>query len=234
MKRIMVIGDIHGNWSPVNILLNKKHEEVECILQCGDFGYWPKFHGRTYITPLGYRRTEDNYGLKNHNIPVYFCDGNHEDHASLRKWNDKIWMDKNVHYMKRGSILTLGDGRVVLFIGGARSIDKEYRLAGHDWFPEESITEGELYGLPDIDVDIVISHTAPESFPITYERVGIDTTGFKDSNRDKLEYVLNLYKPKLWFCGHFHKYQSGVTKGCRWTALDMVGSSGKWWTWLPM
>jgi len=230
----MVIGDIHGNWSPVNILLNKKHEEVECILQCGDFGYWPKFHGRTYITPLGYRRTEDNYGLKNHNIPVYFCDGNHEDHASLRKWNDKIWMDKNVHYMKRGSILTLGDGRVVLFIGGARSIDKEYRLAGHDWFPEESITEGELYGLPDIDVDIVISHTAPESFPITYERVGIDTTGFKDSNRDKLEYVLNLYKPKLWFCGHFHKYQSGVTKGCRWTALDMVGSSGKWWTWLPM
>jgi len=234
VKRIMVIGDIHGNWSPVNILLNKKHEEVECILQCGDFGYWPKFHGRTYITPLGYRRTEDNYGLKNHNIPVYFCDGNHEDHASLRKWNDKIWMDKNVHYMKRGSILTLGDGRVVLFIGGARSIDKEYRLAGHDWFPEESITEGELYGLPDIDVDIVISHTAPESFPITYERVGIDTTGFKDSNRDKLEYVLNLYKPKLWFCGHFHKYQSGVTKGCRWTALDMVGSSGKWWTWLPM
>jgi len=233
LKQIVVMGDIHGHWGPVNILLNKKYEEIDLILQCGDFGHWPKFHGKTYLTALGHRRTEDNYGLKNHNIPLHFCDGNHEDHPALREWNDETWTGKNVHYMKRGSTLTLEDGRVVLFIGGAKSVDKKYRLAGHDWFPEESITEGELYGLPDIEVDIIISHTAPRKFPVTYNRVGFGISDFKDDNRDKLDYVLNKYKPKLWFCGHFHKYLTGFTKGCKWTILDMAGGGGKWWTYLP-
>jgi Icc-related predicted phosphoesterase len=232
MKETIIMGDIHGRWGPVNIFLNKKHEEVGLILQCGDFGHWPKFHGKTYINSLGRRYTEDNYGLKNWNIPFYFCDGNHEDHPALREGDIK-WTEKNVHYMKRGSVLTLEDGRNVLFIGGAKSIDKKYRIAGDTWFPEESISEKEMYELPDVKIDIVISHTAPRKFPITYDRVGFDTAGFNDDNRDKLDYVLNKYKPKLWFFGHVHKYQTGFTKNCKWTALDMVGGGGKWYTTLP-
>jgi len=230
MKKIMVMGDIHGSWGHVNILINKKYDEIASILQCGDFGYWPNFHDKTEITPLGHRYTFDNYGLKNKDIPIYFCDGNHENHPALLK-GDKILEDKNIHYMKRGTTLTLEDGQVVLFMGGAKSIDKKFRLAGHDWFPEESITEKELYSLPDVKVDIVISHTCPKKFNITYDRIGFGD--FKDENRDKLDYVLMKYKPRLWAFGHFHKHQTGLAKGCQWTALDMAGSSGKWWIWLP-
>jgi predicted phosphodiesterase len=230
MKNVLVMGDIHAEWGRVNILINKKHEEIGTILQCGDFGYWPNFHNKSGITGTGVRYTFDNYGLKNKGIPIYFCDGNHENHPALLE-GDKELTNRNINYMKRGTYLTLEDGRNVLFMGGAKSIDKKYRLAGHDWFPEESITERDIYALPDVKIDIVISHTCPKKFPITYERIGFHE--FEDDNRDKLDYVLTKYKPALWFCGHFHKYQTGMTKGCRWTALDMVGGGDKWWAWLP-
>lgn len=38
---IVVTGDIHGEFSKLNDLINKKRPEL--ILCCGDFGYWPKF-----------------------------------------------------------------------------------------------------------------------------------------------------------------------------------------------
>jgi len=46
--------------------------------------------------------------------------------------------------MPRGSTFTLPDGSVVMFFGGANSIDQEYRTFGIDWFPEEAITRERL------------------------------------------------------------------------------------------
>ena len=51
--------------------------------------------------------------------------------------------------------MALPDGRTVLFMGGALSVDKAWRTPGYDWFPEESITTGDLDRLPDVHVDIV-------------------------------------------------------------------------------
>lgn len=40
---IYVLGDIHAEFRKLNSFLNKKQPDL--ILQCGDFGYWPKFDG---------------------------------------------------------------------------------------------------------------------------------------------------------------------------------------------
>lgn len=230
MKRTMIMGDIHGSWGRPNILINKKLDEIERILQCGDFGYWPNFHGKTSITSYGARYTFDNYGLKNKNIPVYFCDGNHENHPSLLE-GDKVLEDKNIHYMKRGNVLALEDGRIVLFMGGAKSIDRRFRTAGWDWFDGESISEKDLYNLPDTRVDIVISHTCPKEFNLFGDKTD---EHFTDDNRGRLSFVLNKYKPNLWFFGHFHTYKEGwdSKNECRWTALSECNDSERWWTWL--
>ena len=49
-------------------------------------------------------------------------------------------------------------------------------------------------------IDIVISHTAPESVVLPEILCG----AFYDPSRAVLEAVLRRYKPTLWFCGHFH------------------------------
>ena len=84
-EKIIVSGDIHGDWAALNSLINSKRPEV--ILVCGDFGYWgdifPKtknwddvkfrFHGETRIKDSG-------IGTK-----VFFAPGNHEQWLMLEK-----------------------------------------------------------------------------------------------------------------------------------------------------
>jgi hypothetical protein len=161
------------------------------------------------------------------NTLVFWCDGNHEDHQELglRK-TDELW--PGVHYMPRGSLLDLPDGRRVMFMGGADSIDKESRTIGIDWFPEEIIRDSDIRNLNyEGPVDIVVSHTCPREFDI-----GIGTKEehyIRDCSRMALSYILHHYHPPLWYFGHWHYYKTGYDHGCRWTALDYAGSGGRWW-----
>ena len=206
---ILVVGDIHRRFDYLNSLINKKQPSI--VLQVGDFGYWPNLGTRTE--------------LKNGDTIVYFCEGNHEDHESLKSLkNNEI--EKNVFHMKRGSTIDLPDGRTILFIGGAHSFDWEFRTPGLDWFPElELVTESDLENLPDKKIDIVISHTAPEEFYMSFSPK-------EDPSRESLSYILKKYKPKLWFFGHFHVYSAGFDSGCKWTALAHIESYFRNWAWL--
>jgi Icc-related predicted phosphoesterase len=215
---IMVLGDVHREFGALNTLVNKKRPEI--ILQCGDFGFWPNItrHDERGDVIVPKKPVMNDAKL-------YWADGNHEDHRSLRSLStNEIW--PNVYYMKRGSTMTLPDGRTVLFVGGARSIDKAMRTMGFDWFPEEEISEMDLALLPDTKVDIVISHTCPREFAVMGNDMRAD-----DSSRMVLSYVLARYQPSLWYFGHFHYYRTGVTRGCRWVGLSMTGCTG-WWEWL--
>ena len=185
-KDIIVVGDLHGVWGPFNAMINEKNPNI--ILQCGDFGWWPKFHDTTNMWSGEYEdisdeiigdpwqrvmakrvpKPWDQFGIKANDTKVYWCDGNHEDHWDLIEERNYMKapceMMPNVYYMKRGSVLQLPDGRNVLFMGGADSIDKGARTVGLDWFPEEVINQKNVYGLPDTKVDVVISHTCPTEF----------------------------------------------------------------------
>lgn len=41
--KIIVAGDFHGHFGPVNTMIAKQNPSI--ILQCGDFGWWPRVHG---------------------------------------------------------------------------------------------------------------------------------------------------------------------------------------------
>lgn len=161
-KNIIVCGDIHGYWRYLNALINKKKPEL--ILQCGDFGFFPKF-ARKPFTRNGARYSGfDPWGVRPGKTKIIFAPGNHCDWDSLDIWGEQFEFPElmpNVFYAPRGTTYTLPDGRVVLFMGGAESIDKNTRLIGFDWFPQEVLTLSELYKLEErgLDkVDIVISH----------------------------------------------------------------------------
>jgi hypothetical protein len=225
---IIVAGDFHGSWGKVNQLIAKK-PNIDTIFQCGDFGWWPKFHripDETSRSTYGRRpKSWDQFGLKNNKVKIYFIDGNHEDHESIEEKVSKgeIEFMPNVFYMKRGSTMLLPDGRNILFIGGADSVDKKLRTPGHDWFPQETISYKTLMILPDEKVDIIISHTAPNYFNI-YKAVEESM-----DSRTALDYVFDKYQPSRWYFGHFHSYKEGTFKDCKWTALSHVESMQRWW-----
>jgi hypothetical protein len=194
--KTLVVGDVHGKFGKFKKLI----KGMDLCIQVGDFGYWP-----------GWQSYEELQGFR---IPVHFCDGNHENHDLLARASNPL--KSNLYYQPRGSILGLPDGRNALFVGGALSVDKHLRTPGHDWFPEETCCFLEL---PDVQVDVVFSHTCPEAWvPEVLKKVGgtyaTDPTGYV------LQEVLEKYNPELWYFGHWHVSMEGSWKGTRWKALN--------------
>ncbi len=227
---IMVCGDVHGAWGALNAIIQKYKPNI--ILQCGDFGYWPRF---------------SNYKidcLKNKDTDIYFCDGNHEDHWSLGMFFNSreggisqylktaVEIHPRVYYQRRGSIRQLDDGRIVLFIGGAESVDKQQRIIGRDWFPEEVLFYNDFEAaMKNEKADIIISHTCPTFIKMEGEG------GVSDPSRVVLTELFNYFKPKLWYFGHWHTHKIINIDGCRFEALNMIHPDGTvypgFFNWLP-
>lgn len=225
--KTLIVGDLHGDWGRLNTIITKKSPEI--ALQCGDFGWWPKMEINSPILYSIRQRKWKLKGVKPGNTEVYWCDGNHEEHPTLEQDGKTHEMYKGVNFCSRGSTIVLKDGRVVLFAGGASSVDKRSRTPGHDWFPEENILLEHFDRLMSHErVDIVISHTCPDSFNIFGAAAKL-----RDYNRKVLDMILEKYKPDLWYFGHWHKYQQGKHNNTYWTCLDYPGHGGRWWLWLP-
>jgi Icc-related predicted phosphoesterase len=236
MKDILAIGDLHGKWGAINTLINKKNPDI--ILQCGDFGWWPQFEVNRPVL-YGTHREWTLKGIKNGDTRVYFCDGNHENHEDLAKIRENnsdtnpIELYRNVFYCPRGSILELPDGRLVLFCGGADSIDKDQRIIGHDWYKEELISQTDLDRcLAAPRADIVVSHTAPKRF---LDYFGLSNNEkLKDPSTVALNEILAVHNPALWFFGHWHREFKGTYTGeglnTQFYGLDYPGHGyGRWW-----
>lgn len=218
MEKILIVGDVHNNFAELNVLINKKKADI--VLCCGDFGYWPKASWGTPLSDIKLQNTEK----------ILWCDGNHEDHWSLRdRESDEI--EPGIIYMPRGSTYTLKDGRTIMFMGGGYSIDKNMRVTGVTWFPEEVISQSDLYDLPDVKVDIFITHTCPVE--LVHDMMKrYPGKSFEPSN-EALSELWKMYKPDLWFFGHWHQYKEGIMMGTKWHALSAPGFRGRWWMWLP-
>lgn len=227
---IIVAGDIHGNFAFLNQVLNS-HKKITMVLQCGDLGWWPRAHGKIFASGLNDFIKFDNYSLKNKDVKIFWCPGNHEDWEELIKLeSENKWeIMPNVFYMPKGSTMDLPDGRKVLFMGGGLSIDAKDRIprsGAFGWFWEETITQKDIEELPDEKIDIVISHTAPNEFviPDYHAEYG------HDPSRDALSYVLEKYKPPRWYFGHMHQFCKGIYNECKWIGLSSVGGfPGRWW-----
>jgi len=227
----VVVGDTHCRFGALNQFINKHRPRN--ILVCGDFGYWPRFADCKLSQ------------IKNPKTKIYFCDGNHEDHQALEEFKKEVKpveVAKNIFYMPRGSVLQRR-GHNILFIGGAESIDKAYRVEGHDWFPQESITDEDLNRLPNRKITMVISHTAPSFMKeaMGYPYKGdiawgdemvcppniVDNGKFTISSY-KLDEVFEKYHPQIWCYGHFHRNFYSFQSGCHFYGLTMLPYDG-WW-----
>ena len=217
MDKILIAGDLHNEFSRLNALIARKKPNL--VICTGDFGYWPD---APWAAPLE--------NIKPQGAKILWCDGNHENHWRLRdREKDEIVPD--VIYMPRGSTYDLPDGRTIMFMGGADSIDKHNRKEGVTWFKEETIQTNDLYDLPQVDVDIFITHTCPEEL-VNELRIEYPEKGLEPSNT-ALSELWKIYKPNLWFFGHWHQYLEADMYGTKCYCLSAPGFGDRWWMWLP-
>lgn len=218
--KILITGDLHNRFEQLNALIARRRPEL--VICAGDFGYWPRFTGDRTL-PLSAIKLQTAEKL-------LWCEGNHEDFWSLKgRESDEI--EPGIIYMPRGSTYTLPDGRIILFMGGAESIDKMYRTEGIDWFREEIITQKDFQNLPEGKVDIFVTHTCPTEL-VNDLRQGYPEKGYEPSNK-ALSQLWKMYSPKLWFFGHWHQHRVFNLEGTQFYALSAPGCCGRWWMWLP-
>jgi hypothetical protein len=150
----MITGDVHGDFRTFNFWIKSVNDKqkLEYVISCGDFGFWPDYGVYDYT----------NIKLPD-GVKVFWADGNHERHDLLKKFTEITKITDNVFYVPRGKYIEI-NGKNIMFIGGATSSDKKWRKPEISWFPEEDISESVLYNLPDIKIDVVISHTCPQEF----------------------------------------------------------------------
>lgn len=223
-KRLMLAGDWHGNgrWAKLAIQY-AANQHVDAILQVGDFGYWPDFsdgHGPFWDTV--HQAAEENQ------IPIYWLDGNHENHYRLKPGFGDQWL----RHLPRGHRWTWW-GKTWMAVGGGVSVDKKFRTPGHDWFPEETLNFAQFdHCLREGEVDIIVSHDCPDGVLIpgvhALDKQGKDVEGNmvrdpvfppeqiaeSEEHRGLLGEIVRTTNTKLVFHGHYHRrYQQRVQLG---------------------
>lgn len=231
--KIMLLGDTHGNVRhTVKCVETAAAEGVSRIIQLGDFGFYWRGEDRT--RPL-------RQALADAEIDLAFLPGNHEDWERLSRL-DRLGGDwgritSRLTYLGRVNAFEWSGVRF-LTVGGAISIDKSSRVPGYTWFPDEAITDEDVFRALDYPTPhVVLSHDSPNN-PVLQaylesesERWGLPykTERASTQNREQLDHVLRHHRPKLWFHGHYHHRYVGKVDGTTIHGLARDGNRPSCW-----
>lgn len=121
------------------------------------------------------------------------------------------YVSEHIRHLKRGRTYNI-DGKKILVLGGADSVDKLRRTPGLSWWEEETITDDDIARVDNgVHYDYVLSHCCPLSI-FNNNKPYLCTLGNIVDNSDpelhksenKLEQVLNFIEFDKWYFGHYH------------------------------
>ena len=217
VARVFVTGDRHGNWDFLKNWCSNNHTSYQDILiDLGDSG-------------ILYGETPDNreIQLKRYltSCPITILDlqGNHaaspEDREECSKTLMKIDHDMigmayqeynypNIYYAINGNTYYIKN-KTCLCIGGAGSIDKEFRqVMGWYWNPKEVLSKQEmnniLHQIHTRYFDFCFTHTIPAPYtPTDLFLKGVDQSKADRRMEDFLVRVKKEITYDKWYCGHW-------------------------------
>ena len=205
---MQILSDIHGEFYTLEVFARKNDEQKEInVIQLGDCGIM-------FSTEKRFNETMNylNKLLRVHNIKLYVVRGNHDN----PKYFDGLHDKSNIKFLPDYTVLEI-EGKRILCVGGAISIDRLIRVEGKDWFKDEGFVydENKVNGLTNID--LVITHTSPQFCNPTkfnnlvYTYASSDVTLLEELRNERIE-MTKLYDKLIengnqiekWFYGHFH------------------------------
>jgi len=221
--QVGLLGDVHGNR---NWLLRAigvfSRTGVDTIVQVGDLGIFP--HGDD-------ERTFDlaERDLAKAGITLLVAPGNHEDYDQIEALTPRPdgWLEYREHVLlaPRGLRTTLGD-RSVLWLGGAGSVDRswrlreearenaEYRRYGSSkrlkiWWERETLTDADVErAIAGGSVDLMVCHDAPAPVDgiarLTTRDTDQEDLDLANESTRQLTHGVDSVQPKLLVHGHHH------------------------------
>jgi len=218
IKPVLLIGDIHGAFGRLKDIVHKQGIE-NCYLICvGDLG-------------IGFKRTQTgeimacadlNDYFSKKNIHFMSVRGNHDNPDYFNK--DQRIVMSNFELLPDYTVKEL-NGEKFLFVGGAISIDRLYRVPGQSyWHDEPFVLKPELA----TECDVLVTHSGP-TWNGPFDKEGLAGWGERDpelwddcyKERIAHDELIKLAKPKMHYCGHFHSYHWVEMNGCYSTILTI-------------
>ena len=249
-KKIYVTGDLHGNFTKLIYYLKNIKLSNAVVIIAGDIGLG--FEKKSFYTTL-YNKKMSKF-LENNDVSIICLRGNHDDPTFFNGENRLTF--PNLITVPDYSVLMFYDNEesktlqhAILCIGGATSIDRTNRMF-YDyersvkykskkcktyWENEQPFYDlNALEEIKDINIDIVVSHTAP-SFVFSKDKEGIgywlliDPSLEKDLIVERLimdniynTLIANGHTIKHWFYGHFHNKNVENIDGTTFRLLNCV------------
>ena len=197
MIHFRMIGDVHGRIDEYVKLAS----EAEYSIQVGDLGF--SYLGMESLDPARHR----------------VVGGNHDNYTT----DGGCFTKQPPHYLGDFGTLELPGVPKIFYVRGARSVDRQMRTEGLDWWPDEELKYGRLSeaisAYIDAKPDVVITHECPAFLvnEVTRWKVPLrpSTTAFA------LEAMWTNHQPKVWIFGHFHHDWSMSFKGTYFRCLDI-------------
>lgn len=216
---VLVVGDWHGDRGAIDrALWAAQAAGVNLLIHLGDFGFhWPGDEGQFEYRV--HRRLEEL------DMRMVVIDGNHDNHtylAGLPEFEDGplrctrprfAGESDRLLYAPRGARFEV-DGVLFGALGGAFSIDLQWRTPHIDWWPDEAPSAGEAHAMAAAGpVDVLLTHDAPTSgrppFPFM---IRWDLDARSRAVSDLLEGVANEISPALVLHGHHHVRHTSKTE----------------------
>ena len=208
MSKSLIAGDWHGSRRAAQACIEQAVEEgCSRVFQVGDFGvpFYTEDDFLDVVSRMAYAA-----GIK-----VHFLDGNHENFDTIEGWLENGERDQNGHikvrpslyYMPRGTVWKDEDGLTYAVMGGAASIDRDWRTLGFDYFPQELIAAGQVlrlfHNVEEVGkVDVLLTHDCSDYTPWGSQMVAASKC---QQNRRVIDGILDFVKPDFHFHGHMHK-----------------------------
>jgi hypothetical protein len=205
MRQIQLVGDVHGEFSRFQKLINSFKG---LTIQLGDLGIG---FIHKYVNPAFCIDPNAPYYLTK--VTDFQC--NREQMVFIRGNHDNVKMCRD-HHNYLGEFGVFKD---IFYVSGGWSIDRAWRKEGLDWWADEELSMEQSYKALEmyaqVKPEIVISHDCPSSILALIHSQVIETrTG------QLLESMLKEHRPKQWYFAHHHKGWQGDIEGTHFRCLD--------------
>ena len=210
---VYLTGDTHGRFERIACFCRDNHTTLgDVLIILGDAGV-------NYY--LDHRDEKLKQYIDTMPVTLLCIHGNHEarptaapGYEEAERFGSRVMVQPehpNLLFALDGEVYELA-GRSCIAIGGAYSIDKEYRLLrGAAWWPDEQPSAEikrrveRALASRGWQVDVVLSHTTPLSYEPTEAFLPfIDQSSVDTSTERWLDEIEHRLDYSRWYAGHFH------------------------------